>query len=271
MVLRRLHGLAPRRAHPRRGAADLVGRRLALGRQGRQGGWASSYAVPVQTNKTVAASPDTDDFSAGLGHEWEWNHNPDRTKWRLVGTGDGGGLALQTATVTADLFAARNTLTRRIAGPKSSGTLRLDVGAMADGDRAGAVLFRDQAAYVGVWKAGAAAKVVMVANLTLSESGWRTTSTGTVAATGPTLDEGAAEIWLRVEADITPAFSGGQTRMAKFFYSLDGNVFTQLGPAFPMSNSWRYFAGYRFGVFNHATLRLGGEVRIKSFTTQLVS
>src|SRR5690606_13413419 len=112
------------------------------------GEWGRTYPLPVQTDKEIRSPLGTDEFTGGtLGHEWEWNHNPDNSKWRFA---DGGGLVLQTADVTTDLYAARNTLTHRIIGPKSTGTFRLDIRGMADGDRAGAVLFRDRAAYIGV-------------------------------------------------------------------------------------------------------------------------
>ncbi|SPO07255.1 related to xylosidase/glycosyl hydrolase [Cephalotrichum gorgonifer] len=231
------------------------------------GAWGKTYPIPVQTDKTVASPLGQDDFKGeSLGHAWEWNHNPDNSKWRLA---QGGGLVLQTADVTTDLFAARNTLTHRIMGPKSAGTFRLDVGAMRDGDRAGAVLFRDRAAYIGVWKEGGASKLVMVNGLTLAQGSWDTTGKGTVAATGPTIGNDVKEVWLRVDADITPAFGLSQERTTKFSYSFDGVKFTDLGPAFAMTNTWQYFTGYRFGVFNHATKQLGGEVLVKSFKMEL--
>ena len=231
--------------------------------------WGKTYPIPVQTSKSVPSPVGTDNFAGNsLSHEWEWNHNPDNTKWKLLeGT---GGLLLQTATVTNDLFTARNTLTHRIIGPKSSGTFKIDISGMKDGDRAGAALFRDIAAYIGVYKDSNSAKIVMVNNLSL-DSKWVTNSTGTVAASGPTLATETTVIWLRVQADITPAFSGTTAkRTTTFWYSTDGGKFTQLGQAFPMTNSYTFFTGYRYGVFNHATKALGGEINVKSFTMQLV-
>ncbi|KXX73476.1 putative beta-xylosidase [Madurella mycetomatis] len=231
------------------------------------GRWGMEYPVPVNTSKTVAGSMGevTEEFRGERpGHGWEWNHNPDGEKWAMAGD----GLVLRTASVTGDLFAARNTLTHRIHGPKSRGTFRVDVSKMSDGDRAGAVLFRDRAAYIGVHKTGNTWSIVMVNDLNLAEGTWQTTSTGRVAATGPST--GGGEIWLRIEADITPAFGTNQERRATFSYSLDGTAFTNLGPAFGMSNSWRYFTGYRYGVFNFATKALGGEVLVKSFAMELI-
>ncbi|MGK4008231.1 hypothetical protein WMF31_36775 [Sorangium sp. So ce1036] len=65
---------------------------------------------------------------AASGHEREWNHNPDETKWSLD-----TGLRLRTAIVTTDLCAARSTLSRRILGPSSTVTIELDHSAMRDG------------------------------------------------------------------------------------------------------------------------------------------
>ena len=225
--------------------------------------WGKTYPMPVQTTKTVPSSGGLDTFQgSSLSNEWEWNHNPDNSAWSL-----NNGLELRSATVTNDLFSARNTLTRRIPGPKSAGTFRIDISGLKDGDRAGAVLFRDVAAYIGIHKSGSASSLVMVNNLNLGTN-WVTTSTGTVAATGPTLAGTTKEVWLRIKADITPAFGTSTVRTTTFEYSLDGTSFTQLGKPFSMTNTWEFFTGYRFGVFNFATKALGGRINVKSFNLE---
>jgi hypothetical protein len=57
-------------------------------------------------------------------------------------------------------------------------------------------------------------------------------------------------------ADIRP----GTGRQAHFSYSTDGITYTSLGPAFTLDNDWRFFMGYRYGIFNYATQALGGAV-----------
>jgi beta-xylosidase len=226
--------------------------------------WGKTYPMPVTTSKTVAPLTGVDKFTgSALSAEWEWNHNPDTSKYSLLG-GANGGIKLSTATVTNDLYGARNTLTHRIIGPKSSGTFRLDISQMASGDRAGAVLFRDTAAYIGIHKSGSTATLVMVNGLALNDDR-STKSTGTVAATGPTVPAGTTDLWLRVQSDITPAFGTNTARQTTFWYSTDGQSFKQLGPAFNMANTWQFFTGYRYGVFNFATEKLGGAVTVKSF------
>ncbi|HMI93699.1 MAG TPA: glycoside hydrolase, partial [Polyangiales bacterium] len=195
-----------------------------------------------------------DSFSAAtLAHEWEWNHNPDDSKWSA-----GGELTLQTATVTEDLYSARNTLTRRILGPTSTATMVLDYGGMKDGDVAGLALFRDSSAWIGVTRVGGSDKVAMVNGLKLQNSNWATTSTGTEAASSPV---SGGKIWLRIAVDVRP----GANRQGKFSYSTDGAQFTALGPGFTMNNAWQFFMGYRFAIFNYATQALGGSVSVSSF------
>lgn len=228
------------------------------------GQWGKSYPIPVTTSKTVPPPTGVDKFAGtSLGPEWEWNHNPDNSKWSLS-----SGLQLRTATITDDLFSARNTLTHRILGPKSSATFKLDISKMASGDRAGAVLFRDIAAYIGIHKEGTATNLVMVTGLDMN-SDWTTKSTGNVVASGPALSNGKT-IWLRIEADITPAFGTSIARQSTFWYSTDGKKYTQLGPSFSMTNTWQFFTGYRFGVFNFATEALGGQVNVKSFELKTI-
>jgi beta-xylosidase len=229
------------------------------------GSWNTSYPAPVFTTKTVPPLTGTDQFDGvALSHEWEWNHNPDPTKWSLAG--GVGGLVLQTATVTDDLFSARNTITHRIIGPRSDATFEFDISMMADGDRAGAVLFRDMSAYIGIHKSGNISTLVYVTDLNL-DSTWNTASTGVVAATGP--DVNGPQIYLRISVDITPAFGLDPVREATFSYSTDGSGWIQLGGPFLLNNDWTYFTGYRYAAFNFATLGLGGQVTFKSFSMEL--
>ncbi len=91
-------------------------------------------------------------------------------------------------------------------------------------------------------------------------SDWTTQSTGSQAASASI---SAKKVWLRLSADIHP----GANQLATFSYRLDGNIFTNLGPSFVLDNSWEFFMGYRYGIFNFATKSLGGSVRAISFTS----
>ncbi|MEU6684509.1 glycoside hydrolase 43 family protein [Streptomyces sp. NPDC046832] len=219
------------------------------------GAWGTSYPGPAVPPPPRPVTPMTgvDTFDGpALNPRWEWNHNPDNTKWSV-----GDGLTLRTATVTGDLYGARNTLTHRIQGPTSTATAQLDHSAMRDGDRAGLALLRDSSAWIGVRRDGGVPRVVMVDGLTMDGS-WNTTGTGRERASAVLP---GSRVWLRASADIRP----GAARPGTFSYSTDGTTFTRLGPAFSLGNDWRFFMGYRFALFNHATQALGGAVRIQRF------
>ncbi|WP_437299728.1 glycoside hydrolase family 43 protein [Sorangium sp. So ce426] len=220
------------------------------------GKWGGTYPFPnLPCGSNRVKPPVTKDTfaEATLRPEWEWNHNPDGTKWS-----SGAGLTLQTATVTSDLYAARNTLTRRIEGPVSIATIELDHSKMQNGDVAGLAALRDMSAWIGVKKANGATRVVMTNGVNMNTS-WATTSTGTEVASA---DVSGNTIWLRVEANVRTDNGGAQ---ARFSYSTDGARFTSLGNTLGMNKNWQYFLGYRFGIFNYATQSLGGSVKVASF------
>lgn len=222
--------------------------------------WGAEYPYPDVPRPPRLMAPHTgiDEFTTEtLAHAWEWNHEPDNTKWS-----SGDGLTLQTASVTNDLYQARNTLTRRIIGPESTATMELDFGGMQDGDVAGLAIFRHTAGYIGVKKSGSNANLVMVNGASLNTSGWSTTSTGTEVDSQPVT---GTKIWLRATADITP----GPGRQASFAFSTDGVTFEPFGNAHTMSNDWQFFIGYRYAILNFATKALGGSIKVDSFEVEL--
>ncbi|KAF2182260.1 glycoside hydrolase family 43 protein [Zopfia rhizophila CBS 207.26] len=218
------------------------------------GGWGASYSMPLPA-RPLSNWTGTDTFQGtSLSPAWEWNHNPDNTKYKV-----NNGLTLSTATVTDDLYAARNTLTHRIHGEFPVGTIVVDFTNMADGDRFGLAAFRDRSASIGVYRDGNAYTITVVHNMTQDESTWDTTSKGTVMATASI---NAKKIWLRASLDARASGS----KAADFYYSTNGSNFVQLGPSYTMWTNWAYFMGYRFGIFNYATKQLGGSIAVSSFT-----
>ena len=217
------------------------------------GKWGVSYPYPLPPHP-LKPYPATDTFKGKtLEPEWEWNHNPDDAKWSL-----GGGLNLQTATVTDDLYAARNTLTHRIPGPESTATILIDISKMKEGDRAGLAIFKQASAWVGVKREGGTSKVVMENGLALGR-GWVTASKGTEVESAPFTGK---QIWLRASADIRP----GSDRKANFSYSTDGHNFKSIGTPYTLNNQWMFFMGNRYAIFNYATKELGGAVKVRSFS-----
>jgi beta-xylosidase len=216
--------------------------------------WGLTYPFPDVPSgyPSVKSALGIENFSSEtLQPDWEWNHNPDNTNWYLR-----NGLYLQTATVTNDFYKARNTLTRRILGPKSIGIAVLDISTMRDGDISGLALMRDNSAWIGVHRDEHATKVAMINNVTMNNN-HTTVSFGTEIASA---EIPSRQIWLRLAVDIRP----GTHSPGHFSYSLDGKDFHSLGNEFIMKQGGLY-NGYRYGIFNYATKALGGVVKVQSF------
>lgn len=53
--------------------------------------------------------------------------------------------------------------------------------------------------------------------------------------------------------------------LAALYFSTDGSSFQQLGGTLTLDNTYSYFIGYRYAIFNFATKALGGSIRVLSF------
>ncbi|KAK2767596.1 hypothetical protein FQN54_003754 [Arachnomyces sp. PD_36] len=160
------------------------------------GTWGESYPNPLPVDDSVPSWTGGDQFTgSSLGPVWEWNHNPDTTKFSF----EDPGLILQTATVTEDLFHARNTLTHRPHGQFPLGTVFIDFSNMADGDHCGLAVFKDQSAWIGVVRDNDTYTVTAVQGLTQdADNGWATISTGTVVGNASI---SAGQVYLQISMD----------------------------------------------------------------------
>ena len=203
----------------------------------------------------------SDEFSSSkLGLHWQWNHNPIDKAWSL--TERPGFLRLKTNRVVPNLYLAPNTLTQRMEGPTCSGFVCLDLSKMKDGDRAGLTAFNGDSGVLTVKKNGK--------KLTLEMSEQKVSLTDREKAVTnvdekviETIDLKQPKVWLRIDGDFQPKHGDA----ANFFYSLDGEQWTQIGTKnYRMSFDYRrFFMGTKFGIFNYATKKAGGYVDVDFF------
>jgi beta-xylosidase len=172
---------------------------------------------------------------------WQWNHNPDNTLWSV--TGRKGFLRLTTGRIDTLFTQARNTLTQRTIGPECSGSTLIDVTHMKEGDFAGLALLQKKFGIVGVKYCNGVRSVVMINAL----SG-RAEEVESVPLT-------RKRVYLKAECDFSD-----RRDIAYFYYSLDGNTWRPIGNQLKMEYSMPHFMGYRYGLFNYATLEPGGYV-----------
>jgi beta-xylosidase len=186
----------------------------------------------------------SDDFDGPiLAGQWEWNHNPDNSKWSL--TERPGFLRLKTASVTQSWLTARNTLWQRLVeGGKVMVTAKLDVRAMREGDVAGLGIFQRGTSSIGV--TDDSARKIVVRNQ------------DSIVATH-SLRPAEVSVWLRLQVPDLQAET-------QYSFSLDGEHFVTLGKPQPMFfHSADMWIGERIALFNYATRALGGHVDIDSF------
>lgn len=202
---------------------------------GRGGKDLITYPKPAVDIKTRLCAPaTTDEFnSPDLGLQWQWNHNPDPARWSLK---ERKGYIRLKASKAVDLKHARNTLTQRVQGPSSEGTVEMDVTGLRDGCVAGFGVFEFPYAYIAVEQFDGkkqivqhkdGKKLVLIHNFTNSK------------------------LWIRARVSEVGF-------RATFYYSLDGKQFEPCPEELKMGLGLPWTAN-RFALFNFSTADDGVE------------
>lgn len=194
-----------------------------------------TYPKPnVGKTYPVNAPVTSDEFnSEKLGLQWQWNHNPDNTKWSLK---ERKGYMRLKAGYADSLKNARNTLTQRVQGPSSEGSVEIDLAGLKDGNIAGMGIFQFPYAYVGVEQLAGTRNIVMYNDKDKK-----------VMEVIPGFK--GNKIWIR--ARVTD-----KNFTAKFYYSLDGKDYFKIGNDLEM-NLGLYWTANRFALFNYSTTQSG--------------
>jgi len=172
---------------------------------------------------------------------WQWNHNPVNDLWSV--TARKGFLRLVTGRIDSLFLQARNTLTQRTFGPQCSGSVKIDVSNMKEGDFAGLALLQRKFGLAGVKYENGLKKIVMVS----AQSG------KPVEVESIPLSKNI--VYLKADCDFR-----NMTDQASFYYSIDGRKWKQIGSQLKMEYTMPHFMGYRYGLFNYATKTPGGYV-----------
>jgi beta-xylosidase len=201
-----------------------------------------TYKKPdVGKEYTTVGLPASDEFNqTTLGMQWGWNHNPDTNNWSLLQKK--GCLRLTAGKVVSNLYEAPNTLTQRPFAHydqsiPTTGTTKMIVGKMNDGDIAGLAVFQEPYAYVAVKQNNKTKELIMVNNGEIIES----------------VPLKRKTIYLRTVAS-------NSTKKAFFEYSFNNKDFYQIGNELVMKFSLKIFTGNKFCLFNYATKETGGYV-----------
>lgn len=191
------------------------------------------YQKPNVGKTYKIQSPATsDEFNdRKLGLQWQWNHNPDNTCWSLT---ERPGYMRLKASLAKKLENARNTLTQRVQGPLSTGTVEMDASRMKDGNIAGFGIFQIPYAYVGIRQAKGARQLIVCNN-------------GKETSIIDQLKND--KVWFRArvtDRDFT----------ARLYYSLDGKKFLPVGEILHMDLGYPWTAN-RFALLNYSETQEG--------------
>jgi beta-xylosidase len=199
---------------------------------GNNGKPVESHQKPnVGKSYPIARPATSDEFDSGkLGFQWQWNHNPVNDHWSLT---DRPGYLRLKAIPADNLSVARNTLTQKLWDEAGMVEIQLDLGGMADGQRAGlAFMTGNKFGGVGVIRENGVVKIDMD------------------GALGPAVN--GKSIWLR---------GWYQDVDCHFAYSLDGKQFTNAPNTFKMGfQSWK---GGRPAIYSYG--KEGGFVDVNYF------
>jgi len=221
---------------------------------------------PVVGNQPTTAIVCADDFSGTkLGLHWQWNHNPIDQAWSLDERP--GWLRLTTNRVVPNLYLAPNTLTQRMMGPTCSGIVAIDYSHMKDGDCAGFSAFNGDSGVLTIKRQGKAFYLEMSEQkVELSNREKAVTHVDEKVVEQVALSSMSPRqktVWLRIDGDFQP----GHGDAANFYYSLDGDHWTQIGSSnYRMVFDYRrFFMGSKFAIFNYATKKAGGYIDVDEF------
>ncbi len=191
-----------------------------------------SPRTPLPTNDNFRSYP--------LGMQWQWNHHADDGAWSLFERP--GWLRLATSGTADRLTQARNMLTQRIyafTNRPSSGTIRMDISQLQEGDVAGICILQDPYAMLAVEKKDGKHQLF-----------WRQDTLRTSSSFTPAEKRMDVEIDSVIYLRATVNYSTSKTQ---FYYSLDNVNYQPLGGETTLGYNLTVFVGARFGIYCYAT------------------
>ena len=231
------------------------GGRVPLVIQPVPGSPAHQYA-PLNGNDEFRYTPDAEG-KVRLAPFWQFSHNPDPEGWSV--TARPGAFRLTPRSTSPNLILARNTLTQRCIGPRSTAWVTVDGRRLGEGDFAGICAYQSCYGAIALTKRNGVMQIVMqgrpAADTTNRGEGHFARVPVEYAAV-----PAAPVATLRVDVDFSR-----EPDTAVFSY-LDGSgIWRPLGIAQRLYFKLDLFIGYRFGLFCYATAQPGGHADFLDF------
>jgi beta-xylosidase len=199
--------------------------------------------VPATAPMPITGAPaykilTSDDFSSStLGLQWQFNHNPDNTRWSL--TARPGFLRLYPTGAT-NFWYARNTLIQKGQGPWSGTAVKFDLSNLQPGDVCGLGTLGKTNGNIAI-TCNSPGNFTLSMNLIVPIDGTDTNLATSTIATAPFA---GSTIYLRTGLDFIK-------NQGTLLYSSDGISWAQLGVKFNLAYDWATgtFQGEQFAMF----------------------
>lgn len=218
---------------------------------------------------------DSDGFDSGtLALVWQWNHKPVDGEWSL--SERPGWMRIYAGEAVSNIFEARNSLTQRTVGPRSTSEVLLDASGMKPGARAGLCAFQSLNISVGVEVGpdGEKAVVARMGQRTYDEVVRADGSKGIVPGfeervLASTPMEGDS-VRLRIRYVFTAQEDDdcGDDK-AYVGWSFDGESWTECPEPLQMRYTLDLFTGYRSMLYSYSSTQEGGYADFDYFRQQV--
>lgn len=207
-----------------------------------------AHTLPLQGGDYVWSSDEFESDSLAL--VWQWNHRPDNSCWSL--SERPGWLRLRACGTATSIMDARNTITQRTVGPRSTVETALDVSGLQSGDYAGLCAFQSRNASIGAEVDTDGEKyIVLKATSPEGRNKWHSIDIYREKLKG-------TKAYLRISYDF-------DSDSATFSFSFNGIDWVTLDYVLHMRYTLDLFTGYRNALFCYSKLAPGGYADFEWF------
>ena len=209
---------------------------------------------PEHSYESLFTSEFTDE-NGNLKLQWQWNHLPDPTHYKLLST----TYTIQTDKLSTNIPQAVNTLTQRTRYPQTKASVTLDASQLKDGDVAGLCAFQSSYAHLAVTKENQQYFLILTER-----------NVGDIPQNMTDKDTLPGNETFRLPLDgpivslcMTADFSDMKDEV-QFSYLKDDN-WRSVGTPHKLAFTLDHFTGCRVALFMYSTKTIGGSCTFSDF------
>ncbi len=214
--------------------------------------------TPLNGSDVFRYEPDRDG-RVRLAPFWQFSHNPDPDGWEILPRQ--GIFRLTTRRISPNLILARNTLTQRCTGAKSSAWVTLNGSGLKEGDFAGICAYQGCYGAIALARRETGLQIVMMGRFGTEPGNQGEFDYARSPVEYAAVHTDRAMATLRVDTDFS-------LDAASFSYLDEAGGWKPLGIVQRLFFKLDLFTGCRFGLFCYSTAQPGGKADFRDFCFQ---